>query len=399
MSILIVISIISIMIYMFFIAIFLNNIVEHRKSIKQHSLPVSIICSARNEEHNIRRFLDALLIQEYDLNLVQVIIVDDCSEDKTKEILALYKDKFIDYDYFTSEGRETVVSAKKNALTQAISKAKHEIILTSDADCIPAKTWINGVVDTYQNNQSADMVVGFSETNIGQRITSLNKLQKSLFKSIPFYALFEHFDFLTLMFATAASINASLYLSCSGQNLSFKKSSFDSVGGYKPIERYISGDDLHLMQLFKQNKMNIFFANNTSARVKTQAIQSFSKLFNQRARWASNMKYMLSSNFIFFVYLLAVFLVTTLIPILLFWQFSVIVLIFIKIIIDLTFIIHSMKAFRIWDRFSGYGWRSKLNFYSLFFSWTIMQPLYTLIISFLGVFSLFKWKDRKGFEK
>ncbi|HOE91374.1 MAG TPA: hypothetical protein PKZ69_03480, partial [Candidatus Cloacimonadota bacterium] len=127
--------------------------------------------------------------------------------------------------------------------------------------------------------------------------------------------------------------------------------------------------------------------------------QSFSKLFNQRARWASNMKYMLSSNFFFFIYLLAVFLVTTLIPILLFWQFSLIVLIFIKIIIDLTFIIHSMKAFRIWDRFGRYGWRSKINFYSLFLSWTLIQPIYTLIISFLGVFSLFKWKDRKGFEK
>ncbi len=202
------------------------------------------------------------------------------------------------------------------------------------------------------------------------------------------------------MFATSASVNAGLYFSCSGQNLSFRKSAFDSVGGYEPIRHYISGDDLHLMQLFNREKKQICFANNIDGRVRTKAISSMAKLFNQRSRWASNMKFMLFSNPVFFLYLLSVFFVLTLIPVLLFLNFHIVVyLISLKLMMDWIFIYRGMKAFQLWSRFADYGLMSRINFISLFFAWSIFQPVYTLIVAVSGFFSLFKWKDRKGFLK
>ncbi|MDX9978362.1 MAG: glycosyltransferase [Candidatus Cloacimonadales bacterium] len=394
-----VITLISFIIYAFFVLIFIKNIKVHHKVDCKHSELVSIVCSARNEENNIKNLLDALLKQDYDLKLMQVIVVDDCSTDQTIKILSEYKSLFPDFEYFTAKNREQSISPKKNALSQAMQRVKHNIVLTTDADCIPSKTWVNGMVDAFIKQPEADMVVGFSETDTTEKIIAFNKKKKSIFVNIPNHLLFEYFDFLTLMFATAASLNANLYFSCSGQNLSFKKTSFDKVGGYEPIKNYISGDDLHLMQLFNKNNMHISFANNDSARVKTRSISSFGSLFNQRARWASNMKFMLFSNTIFFIYLLSVFFVLTLIPILLFLEPKILIgLVLLKMIIDGVFVYKSSIAFKLWDRYTNNGWQAKLNFHYLFFLWLVFQPIYTIIISFMGFFSLFKWKDRKGLK-
>ncbi|HOD53261.1 MAG TPA: glycosyltransferase [Candidatus Cloacimonadota bacterium] len=391
---------ISIFIYCLFIVVFYANLKRHEPVTVKHQIPVSIVCSARNEEDNLPHFLNALLKQQYDLSLVQIIIADDCSSDRTAEILKTWSSRFPDFSCFTAQGRNQVLSAKKNALGQAIQKAKYNILLSTDADCIPQENWINGMVDAYVRNEDAEMVVGFSETEL--KNDKLVNAQKNAFLwfHYPFSVLFEHFDFMTLMFATSASVNAGLYFSCSGQNLSFRKSAFNDVGGYEPIKQYISGDDLHLMQLFKQHKKHIVFANNSDGRVKTKAITSLYKLFNQRSRWASNMKFMVFSNPLFFVYLLSVFFVLTLIPALLFLNFSIGVLLFsLKIVMDSIFIQRGYKDFQLWSRMSGEGIVAGLNFWTLMITWSVFQPVYTMIVAVSGFFSLFKWKDRKGFKK
>ena len=143
------IAFLSIIVYCVFIAVFFSHLKTHEPVQTRHHTPVSIICSARNEEENLTHFLNALLVQDYDLNLVQIIMVDDCSTDRTLDVLKSYQEKFPDFSCFTSVGREEAISAKKNALSQAMKKVKYDIVLSSDADCIPAKGWIKGIVDTY----------------------------------------------------------------------------------------------------------------------------------------------------------------------------------------------------------------------------------------------------------
>lgn len=370
-----IIALVSLIVYLYFLLRFFIHLKTHQKLNIQHEIPVSIICSARNEEENIAGFIDSIIKQNYSKELIQLIIVDDQSTDKTYAILDSYKDKLTYFEYFTAIDREKYNSPKKNALSQAILRAKHELILTSDADCLPSPDWVNGMVDIYVNKPNTDMVIGFSQTIIDQN-------EKKFFKR------FEHFDFHVLMFALGGSVNSGKYFTCSGQNLSYKRSSFESVGGFSTIMHLISGDDLHLMQLFRKNKMKIEFADNLDSHMKTRPVKSMLRLFNQRSRWASNMKLMLISNPEFFIYLSSTFFLLTLIPVLLFLDTKrAIALAIIKISFDLIYITKGYKCFGLENRLA-----------KDFIGWTLFQPIYTLIIGILGSVSLFKWKDRKGFK-
>src|SRR5439155_13572042 len=57
---------------------------------KQSHTPVSVIIAARNEESNIGLLLAALNQQTYPKELLEIIVIDDHSDDKTIEIVRQY---------------------------------------------------------------------------------------------------------------------------------------------------------------------------------------------------------------------------------------------------------------------------------------------------------------------
>lgn len=373
------------MIFIFYLLFFLIYLIYETRFIlhlkpfdnesERQNTPVTIIVSARNEEKNLNNLFQALQKQDYDLSSMELIIVDDHSTDRTPEIIEQWRSHFPSFKTFIPTGRDNVRSPKKNALKQAISNATHDIILMTDADCIPEQGWVNGMIQEYHKYPETDMLIGFSETIVHPDNQS-------------FIRRFEHFDFHTLMFATQATLNMKKVFSGSGQNLSFRKSSYFISGGYDRIMQYLSGDDLHLMQLFKQKKLNVRFASNRQAIMKTQPIDHIKSFFNQRSRWASNMKIMLKSNPEFFLYLISVFFVLTLLPVLLFWNLNFgLIILSIKFSFDLLFIIRGYGCFNLKKK--------DLPFFPV---WFLIQPFYTLTVSLTGFFSIFKWKDRKGFK-
>lgn len=55
---------------------------------------IAVIVPCRNEELYIARCLDSILENDYPNELLEVIIVDGMSTDKTREIIAGYKNRF-----------------------------------------------------------------------------------------------------------------------------------------------------------------------------------------------------------------------------------------------------------------------------------------------------------------
>src|SRR5665647_359295 len=62
-------------------------IFKHPDSLPKND-PVSVIICARNEEGNLRKFLPAVLEQDYPD--FEVVVVNDCSEDDSYEVLGDY---------------------------------------------------------------------------------------------------------------------------------------------------------------------------------------------------------------------------------------------------------------------------------------------------------------------
>lgn len=98
---------------------------ETRKKVSR--LPkVSVLIPAHNEEKNIEMTLRSVLNLEYPKNLLEVIVIDDASTDKTKDIVERVENV-------------TLLSNKKNmgkahSLNRAIKIASGEIIACIDAD-------------------------------------------------------------------------------------------------------------------------------------------------------------------------------------------------------------------------------------------------------------------------
>ncbi|ALV63703.1 Glycosyltransferases involved in cell wall biogenesis [Thermococcus sp. 2319x1] len=86
---------------------------------------VSIVVPAHNEAMNIERFIESVEYQDYPRELVEVIIVDDGSQDETSEIASKYGVKII---------RHEKNLGKAQSLEDGIKSANGEVVLTMDAD-------------------------------------------------------------------------------------------------------------------------------------------------------------------------------------------------------------------------------------------------------------------------
>ncbi|MFN7688163.1 MAG: glycosyltransferase [Sphingobacteriales bacterium] len=327
---------------------------------------VTVIIPARNESANIKACLSALMAQTYPRSLIEIIVVDDLSEDDTAEIVKNFPVKLI-----RNNPKPGTIAFKKQAIATGISQASGALILTTDADCIVANTWVSTMVNTLQS-QRAYMVTGPVKMMPGNQCLSM----------------FQSLDFAILQGITAASVGSGIHDMSSGANLAYIKSFYLEVGGFNGIDDIASGDDMLLMQKFSaQYPGSIGYAFSMDAMVNTKTEPTWKLFLQQRIRWASKAtKY---KDPVLFRILLLVYAVNLWVVALLvmgLWNrrafvFGLILMI-IKLMIEWRFV------------------QNVLQFFSLLplMRWfPIAQPLhilYTVVSGFFGQTGGYRWKGR-----
>ena len=350
--------------YFCFLVIIFSGLL-FRKPIKtnQTHIPfVSVVISARNEEKNIPYLLKDLINQSADKKKFEVIIANDRSNDKTKNII----------DQFSSENsfmksihieKKHEMAPKKYALTKAIENSKGEIILTTDADCRVPRDWVNNMAQLVQNNEG--IVIGYSK--IESMKTFLNEFQK--------------IDFLGIMAANGGLLTHGIVCSGSGQNLAYKKKDFQTINGFNPVKGLLSGDDMYLVQSISSIKGAVFNYDPSSF-VSTLPKNSFPSYINQRIRWSSNSKQNLRSNPRFFVFLLSAFLANCSVMFgLIYFSGLSIVLFLIKFFLEAFVIFIGTRLFLTPV--------SSLTY----IIWNIIQPVYIPIVGVAGLIGKYSWKE------
>jgi len=111
---------------------------------------ISVIVPAYNAEKTIASTLEALLNQKYSRKKYEVILVDDGSKDKTYEVAKKFPVKIYRIKH----------KGPAYARNFGAKKAKGDIILFTDADCVPDKNWIKNMVEPFKNSE----IVGVSGT-------------------------------------------------------------------------------------------------------------------------------------------------------------------------------------------------------------------------------------------
>jgi len=190
---------------------------------QQH--PVSVIVCSRDEDENLARNLPGILVQQYP-STYEVVMVNDNSLDDSKYILQELKKTFKLLNVVELTHEAKLITGKKYPLSIGIREAKHEILLLTDADCVPASEfWIQKMQDGYRD--SVEIVLGYGAYH--KKSGTLNKLVR-----------FETFH--TAMQYLSYALAGIPYMGV-GRNLSYKKDIFIRNKGFSSINHIPSGDD------------------------------------------------------------------------------------------------------------------------------------------------------------
>ena len=260
------------------------------------ALRVSVVIAARNEAQCMGRTLDSLLAQAYPADRMEIMVVDDRSDDETAAIVESYSRRDPRIKLLRQKSVDSGASPKKQALEAGIAASTGEIIVTTDADCIPPREWLKTMVANFA--PETGMVAGQARFELPPHAPLWQRLQA--------------LDFQSQNVAAAGLIAAGSPFNCSGASLSFRRAAYDAVGGWRGVRHLASGDDELLMAKMHRAKWKIVAAIGAAAVVKTRPPATVRELWEQRIRWGSKVrvynpvqKFLLSGTFIFLLALSA----------------------------------------------------------------------------------------------
>ncbi|PID58693.1 MAG: glycosyl transferase [Ignavibacteriae bacterium] len=330
---------------------------------EDYFLSATVIVAARNEEHNILRCLKSLNKLDYPQNKLEIIIVDDNSTDSTNKIITDFikdKPKFKLIKPAKDFGE---TKGKARALANAIEIAKGEIILTTDADCSVSETWVKTITSYYKDD--VIMVCGFT-----------NQTYTNLFEGV------QDTDFIFLLTVGSGSINLGKPLSAIGNNMSYRKSAYDKIGGYKKIPFSVTEDFEVLMAMNKLKDKKILFPADADSLVTSEPCKDIKTLFRQKKRWGigglnsrfDNLLIISSGFWAGIVILLSPF----------FFSVDVFYIILLKILTDFYMLYSMYKRLKL-----------KFNFVN-FLGFEIYSTIYFVVIAFaIAINRNVSWKGRK----
>jgi cellulose synthase/poly-beta-1,6-N-acetylglucosamine synthase-like glycosyltransferase len=224
----------------------------------------TIVVPFRNEKENLPNLLRSISLLNYPKELVEVILVDDDSDDE-------FRIQNLEFRIQIVKNIRKSNSPKKDAIETAIQIAKNDWIITTDADCLVQKDWLI-IYDQYIQKNEFEMVA-----------SGVCYVPKSSFLSA-----FQNLDFHSLQGATIGSFGINKPFMCNGANFAYSKAFFKELNGFQGNETIASGDDVFLLQKavsVAPKKVGFLLAKESI--VATKPVSTWSELFHQRVRWAS----------------------------------------------------------------------------------------------------------------
>lgn len=233
-------------------------------TVSKSNVTVSVIVACHNEENNLPLLLKDISAQDYDPDLFEVIIVDDCSTDNTSGIVSDFNG-IKNLKLITNKGR-----GKKPAIRSGIDISSGHLIITTDGDCRCMEKWISSVASFFEQ-KNPDMIIG----------------PVSLKGTPGIFHRFQELEFLSLQGVTAGTAMEGNPAMCNGANLAFKKDTYlkHSANLHDEIA---SGDDIFFIHSLKKEPGNkILWLESDNAVVTTSTSETTGSFLNQRARWIS----------------------------------------------------------------------------------------------------------------
>ena len=225
---------------------------------------ISVIIAARNEYENLKKYLPSILNQNYED--FEVIVVNDRSWDKTAAILEEFQKSYGNLKVVNIPDLGKDNFSKKFAITLGIKAAKNENLVFTDADCYAlSNEWLLNISVSSNNTNMISLGAGPYKKDVG----ILNAI-------IRFDAAFIATQYLSMAKAKIPYMGV-------GRNLSYKKTIYNEIQGFKSHYHIPSGDDdLFVNQVANSNNTQVVFC--TESLTYSIAEKTFKNWVNQKIR-------------------------------------------------------------------------------------------------------------------
>ena len=252
------------MIYYWFIFSRLAFYNAAKRPVSEEKKPVSVVICAKDEYHNLVRFLPLVLEQDYPE--FEVIVVNDASDDDTFYLLRELSDKYAHLKVVNLLQNLNFYVGKKFPLSIGIRSAKYPTLLLTDADCYPAGPhWIESMQSVFTDK--TEIVLGYGA------YLSQPGLLNSLIR----------FDTLNVAMQYMSLALCRLPYMGVGRNLAYQKELFHKVGGFIEHYKISSGDDdLFINQV--ANGVNTRIQPAAEATTYSRPKQTFGSWYRQKKR-------------------------------------------------------------------------------------------------------------------
>lgn len=186
--------------------------------------PVSVIVCARDEYYNLKENLPVLLNQDY--STFEVLVVNHGSEDDTQYLLRDLSEEYPNLKIVNLPQDLNFFTGKKFPLSIGIKSAKHDILLFTDADCIPrSNQWVRRMAANF--TEGTEIVLGYGAYS----------------KSKSLLNLLIRFDTTRIAMNYLGFARAGMPYMGVGRNMAYRKSLFYNQNGFISHYRIQSGDD------------------------------------------------------------------------------------------------------------------------------------------------------------
>ncbi len=126
----------------------MTPLVENKRSME--SLTVTVLITTYNYAKFIEQAIDSVLSQDYPLERIQIVVVDDGSTDDTSQRVKKYGSSI---EYFLKQN-----GGQASALNFGLAKASGEIVALLDADDVFVPSKLASIAEAFQKNPTIGMV-------------------------------------------------------------------------------------------------------------------------------------------------------------------------------------------------------------------------------------------------
>jgi glycosyltransferase involved in cell wall biosynthesis len=226
---------------------------------------VTVIVAAHNEKENLKKLIPALCNQDYPN--FEIMIINDRSHDGTRflleEMMAIYPKLRTVTIQYTPEH----VTSKKYAMTLGIKVAKNDVLLLTDADCVPkTNKWIR-LMTTPVREENKTFALGYSQYNSNDGF--LNRW-------IQFETLWTGLQYISFALWKAPFMGV-------GRNLCYRKSFFIEKKAFKGLWHINCGDDDLFVNLYANGKNTAVVVDPESITISTPKT-TWNAYFTQKKR-------------------------------------------------------------------------------------------------------------------